>query len=111
MCDNPFSSSGNSIMDDWFGMDPPKPPPAPPAPVAPRQIMQAQTLTGGQAKAAQRKVMIKALEDRKKRGDKSAGKSMLAIGRAKGFGSQPFIGGAYMAASPSAAPVTGINYG
>ena len=111
MCDNPFSSSGNSIMDDWFGVDPPKPPPPTKAPVPPRQIMRAQTLTGGQAKAAQRRVMIKALEDRKKRGDKSAGKSMLAIGRAKGFGSQPFIGGVSLTASPSAAPMTGINYG
>lgn len=111
MCDNPFSNSGNSFMDDVFGMDPPKPPPPGPAPVAPRQIMRAQTLTGGQAKSAQRRVMIKALEDRKKRGDKSAGKSMLAIGRAKGFGSQPFIGGVGMTAGPSAAPMTGINYG
>ena len=111
MCDNPFSSSGNSIMDDWFGVDPPQPEPPAPAPVPPRQIMRAQTLTGGNAKAAQRKVMIKALQDRKKRGDKSAGKSMLAIGRAKGFGSQPFIGGVNMTAGPSAAPMTGINYG
>ncbi|QDP62666.1 MAG: hypothetical protein Unbinned1327contig1000_25 [Prokaryotic dsDNA virus sp.] len=111
MCDNPFSSSGNTILDDFFGMNPQRPAPSGPAPVAPRQIMRAQTLTGGNAKSAQRKVMIKALEDRKKRGDKSAGKSMLAIGRAKGFGSQPFIGGVSMAAGPSAAPMTGINYG
>ena len=103
MCDG-----GNNVMDDWFGMDPPQPPPPMQLPPPPRQILRAQTLTGGQAKDTQKRVQIKALRDRKKRGDKSSGKSMLSIARSKGAG-QPFMGGVSMTSGPS--PMTGINYG
>ena len=102
MCDG-----GNNILDDWLGINPTQPE-AVTMPPPTKQILRAQTLTGGQAKDTQKRAQIKALRDRKKRGDKSSGKSMLAIARAKGAG-QPFVGGVSMTSGPS--PMTGINYG
>ena len=104
MCDG-----GNNILDDWFGIEIPQPESSQQTP-PPKQVLRSQTLTGSQAKDAQKRVQIKALRDRQKRGSKASGKSMLAIDRAKGFG-QPFVGGVGMTAGASAAPMTGINYG
>lgn len=112
MCDwtNPFSNSGNSIADDWLGMNPPKPlPPAPPLPRQ-RQILRAPTLTGGVGKTTQRRVKNETLAKRRKAGAKSAGKSMLAISRAKGFGMVPIGGVSNNTGTQSGPLMTGVNY-
>jgi len=106
MCDNPFGS--NSIMDDWFGINPPQPVTPVPSPVA-RQVVRTPTLSGGVNRATQRRAQNETLANRRKQGAKSSGKAMLAINRAKGFGMVP-IGGLGNTGTQSGSMMTGVNY-